>query len=161
MSFLKNLFSKPKAPVELPPEFLQSNPPDWLIEMKGHDVADDRRFSVRVELQNESREGVAHVVVLPAKEGEEPKSASGPLDRPEVDRLFVILGFSFPDDIHNIAADGAEGIPVSVSVHKHEPYELKTGECDLADWTDSRRARPAVVDVGMVLWELLKRLGGC
>src|SRR5438045_2688308 len=108
MNFLKRLFGHREKPQELPPEFLQENPPDWLIDLKGAALPHGNRFSIRVQILDTTRAGTVEVVMLPLKDGEEPKSASGALAQTEIDRLFVILGFSFPGDIANVPAQAID-----------------------------------------------------
>jgi hypothetical protein len=158
MNFLKRLSGHKESPPELPPEFLQENPPDWLIDLKGAGLPHGNRFSIRVQLSNAARGGTAEILVLPRKGGDEPKSASGALARSEIDRLFVILGFSFPGDIADVPAQVIDGMPVNISVHRHEPYCLAAGECNLAGWTDSRKPGPPVIEIGKILLEAQGRI---
>lgn len=159
MSFLKRLFGKQKeeAP-ELPPEFLQSEPPDWLLDLKGTGLPQSGSFSVRVQLWNGSRQGSADIIILPGEEGQEPQNATAPLLKSEIDRLFVVLGFSFPHDIESVVSTVKGGLPVTLSVHRHEPYAVKTTEYNLAGWIDSRQTRPAAVEIGWLLLEIQKRV---
>jgi len=158
MNFFKRLFGRKETPLELPPEFLQETPPDWLIDMKGAGLPHGNRFSIRVQLTDSARAGTAEILILPCSEGEEPKNASGALARSEVDRLFVTLGFSFPGDIGDVPAQVIDGIPVNISVHRHEPYSLAAGECNLAGWTDSRKSGPPVIEIGKILLEAQGRI---
>ena len=96
--------------------------------------------------------------MLPRKEGEEPKSASGALARLEIDRLFVILGFSFPGDIADVPAQVIDGMPVTISIHRHEPYSVAAGECNLAEWIDSKKSGPPVIEIAKILIEAQMRI---
>ncbi len=158
MNFLKRLFGHKETPPELPPEFLQENSPDWLIDMKGTGLPRGNRFSIRVQLSDAARTGTVEIVMLPRKEGEEPKSASGALARLEIDRLFVILGFSFPGDIGDVPAQVIDGLPVNISVHRHEPYSLAAGECNLAEWIDSKKSGPPIIEIAKILLEAQMRI---
>ena len=158
MNFLKRLFGRKEEPAELPPEFLQEDSPDWLIDMKGAALPHGSRFSIRVQILDATRAGTVEIIVLPRKEGEEPRSASGALAQTEIDRLFVILGFSFPGDIANVPALVIDGMPVSISIHRHEPYAMAAGECNLAGWTDSRKPGPPVIEIGKILLEARNRI---
>src|ERR1700722_20509572 len=119
MNFLKRLFGRKETPLELPPEFLQEEPPDWLIDMKGAALPHGNLFSIRVQISNATRVGMVEIVMLPRADGEEPKTASGALSQLEIDRMFVLLGFSFPGDIATVTAQVIEGIPVNISIHRH------------------------------------------
>ena len=158
MNFLKRLFGRKETPPELPPEFLQENSPDWLIDLKGAALPHGNRFSIRVQLSHAARAGTVEIVMLPRKEGEEPKSASGALARLEIDRLFVILGFSFPGDIADAPAQVIDGMPVTISIHRHEPYSVAAGECNLAEWMDSKKSGPPVIEIGKILLEAQMRI---
>jgi hypothetical protein len=79
MNFIKRLFGRKETPPELPPEFLQDDPPDWLIDLKGAALPHGNRFSIRVQILNATRTGTMEIVMLPRKDGEEPRSASGAL----------------------------------------------------------------------------------
>jgi len=158
MNLFKKIFSRRKeeAP-DLPPEFLQEAPPDWLIDAKGQELPHGNRFSIRVQLTNASRVGTVEIVILPLKENEQPKSAQTELRRQELDRLFVILGFSFPEEIGNVAPGEEVGIPVCISIHRREPYSTINAECDLASWLGTRNPGPPVVEIGRVLMEARER----
>jgi len=155
MNFLKRLFGKKDEPVELPPEFLGDNPPDWLIDLKGPGLAQGRAVSVRVQIHAANRTGSAEIVVLPEAEGGEPTSATVSLDKTEIDRLLVILGFSFPADFMDTGDSGEDG--ARVSIHRHEPYMVRNAVCNLAEWLDSRKPGPPVVEVGRILVEIQRR----
>jgi hypothetical protein len=158
MSLFKKLFSRRKkeAP-EPPPEFLQATPPDWLIEAKGQAGTDGDKFSIRLQLMDKSRTGNADVVQWPAEENQQPRTAQIELLRAEIDRLFVILGFSFPVDIHDINPGDHTGTPASITVHRREHYALKSGECDLAAWLHSKKSGPPIVEIGRVLMAVRER----
>jgi hypothetical protein len=158
MNFLKRLFGHKESPPELPPEFMQENPPDWLIDLKGAGLPHGNRFSIRVQLSDKARTGTAEILILPRKDGEEPKSANGALARSEVDRLFVILGFSFPGDIANVPAQVVDGMPLNISIHRHEPYAVAAGNCNLAGWMESRKPGPPVIEIGKILLEAQIRI---
>ncbi len=158
MNFLKRLFGRKEEPAELPPEFLQTRPPDWLIDMKGAALPHGSRFSIRVQISDATRAGTVEIVVLPRKDGGEPKSASGTLTQTEIDRLFVILGFSFPGDIANVPAQVIDGMPVNISIHRREPYAMAAGECNLAGWMDSRKSGPPVIEIGKIILEAQGRI---
>ena len=158
MNFLKRLFGKHKAePQELPPEFLQENPPDWLIDLKGQMPPEGRRFSVRVQLSETSRTGTAEILVLPRNDAEQPKSATAELNRVEIDRLLVILGFSFPEDITDVGAELTEGLRVDIAVHRREPYLLAVARCNLTGWLDSKKSGPPTIELGRILIEAQRR----
>src|ERR1700722_18653517 len=97
MNLFKKHFSRRKeeAP-DLPHEFLQETPPDWLIDARGQRLPHGNRFSMRVQLTQATRTGTVEIVILPLNESEQLKSAQTELQRQEIDRLFVILGFSSP-----------------------------------------------------------------
>jgi hypothetical protein len=159
MNFLKRLFGRHKSePQELPPEFLQENPPDWLIDFKGQSSPEGRRFSVRVQLSETSRVGVAEILILPRDDNGEPKSATGELNRVELDRLLVILGFSFPNDIADVGADLSEGLGANITVHRREPYTLVAARCNLAGWLDSKKSGPPAIELGRILMEAQRRI---
>src|ERR1700722_7874567 len=110
MSFLKKLFAKKTAePADVPPEFLQTDAPDWLIDLKGKPSPEGNAFSIRVQLFQSLRTGVAEILVLPRNEAGQPVPAATDLVRTEIDKLFVILGFSFPDDIASVASNAGDG----------------------------------------------------
>jgi hypothetical protein len=158
MNFLKRLFGKRKSePQELPPEFLQENPPDWLIDLKGQLLPDGRRFSVRVQLSETSRAGTAEIFVLPRNDTEQPKGASGELNRIEIDRLLVILGFSFPDDIADVAVELTEGLRANITVHRRGPYAQAVARCNLTGWLDSKKSGPPAIELGRILVEAHRR----
>ena len=96
--------------------------------------------------------------MLPRKDDEESKSASGKLLQTEIDRLLVILGFSFPGDITDVPAQVIDGMPVNISIHRHEPYSMAAGECNLAGWMDARKPGPPVIEIGKILLEAQQRI---
>ena len=76
MNFLKKLFSKKvEETPEAPPEFLQENPPDWLIDLKGQESPDGNSFSIRIQLFQTERSGTAEILVLPRDQFGEPRNA--------------------------------------------------------------------------------------
>ena len=104
-----------------------------------------------------SRTGIVEIVILPLNENKQPKSAQTELLRQEIDRLFVILGFSFPEDIDHVAPGEVEGVPVSITIHRREPYSCRCVECDLASWLGTRNPGPPVVEIGRVLMDAQER----
>jgi len=155
MNFFKWLFGRKEKAVEPPPEFFQENPPDWVIDLKGR--ADDGAFSARVQITLATRAGTAEVLVLPQNEGGEPKSATRALERTEIDRLLVVLGFSFPADITTVAGGTEEASRVNVTIHRREPLGEASAECDLTPWLESKKPGPPVVEIGRVLMEIKRR----
>src|SRR5579872_5614866 len=109
MNFFKRLFSRrQKKPLEIPLEFLQEAPSDWILQLNGRLSPEGNPVEIRVSLSEAGRTGTAQITSLPREEGQARKSARTELARPEIDRLLVILGFSFPEDITDVAAGGAE-----------------------------------------------------
>jgi hypothetical protein len=158
MNFLKRLFGGKEKPVELPPEFLQSDPPDWLVELRIGASPGTSAFSARAQIHETARTGTVEVVVLPSGPGAEPKHAATALLRVELDRLLVILGFSFPDDIASTTGGEGEGtMPATVAIHRREPFAVVEGECDLSRWLDSRKSGPPVVEVARILVQTRQR----
>ena len=158
MNFLKRLFGRQEAPVELPPEFLQDIAPDWLIDLKGQGPQ-GAPFSIRAQIVSAARTGTADITLLPGAQGGEAKSATVALEKTELDRLFVILGFSFPADIQDAPGGTEAGMPATVAIHRREPYTLATGQCQLAEWIDSRKPGPPLVEIARVLMEVQRRAG--
>ncbi len=158
MSLFKKLFSRRKkeAP-DLPPEFLQASPPDWLIDARGQTLSEGSRFSIRAQLTNATRVGIVEIVQWPAGGSEQPETAQIELLRTEIDRLFVVLGFSFPDDIGDVAPWEESGVPVSMTVHRREPYSFVSAGCDLASWLTTKKSGPPVVEIGRVLMDARNR----
>jgi hypothetical protein len=158
MSFFKRLFGRRKPePQELPPEFLQGNPPDWLIDLKGQLPPDGRRFSILVQLSETARTGTVEILILPRNDADQPKSATVELNRLEIDRLLVILGFSFPADITDVGADPSEGFCADIAVHRREPYMLAAARCNLTGWLDSKKSGPPAIEIGRILVEAQRR----
>lgn len=158
MNLLKKLFSKrTEEPADVPPEFLQQEPPDWLIDLKGQELPDGNTFSIRVQLFQSARTGTAEIVVLPHDQSGEPKSAAADLTRIEIDRLFVILGFAFPDEIATVPAADPDGLPVTISIYRQSPFTLRSAACNLAGWLDSRKSAPTAVEIGRILFETRTR----
>ena len=152
MSFLTRLFSKRKEKLDdLPPEFLQETPPDWFIDLKGQELAAGKRFSIRVQLFETARVGTAEILILPAQPGEQPKTADAQLARPEVDRLLVMLGFSFPQDISDTAVGEQTGLPVDILVYRRDPFSQVSAHCDLTGRLDSKTQMPPGVEIGKIL----------
>ena len=152
MGFFGKLFGQGKtAAVELPPEFLEDSPPDWLIELKGRELPHGAVFCVRARLSRTERTGSAEIFLLPQTDAESPKSATTELERLEIDRLLVILGFSFPVDIDDIPGETESGLPVSLTIHRLAPYAYRSATCNLAGWRDSKQPAPPVVEIGSIL----------
>lgn len=152
MGLLGKLFGKTKAAAEeLPPEFLEDSPPDWLIELKGREMPDGNVFSVRAQLGKVTRVGQADVFILPRTDAEVPRSASIDLEKLDIDRLLVILGFSFPADIDDIAGESDSGLPVNMTIHRLAPYAARSATCNLAGWRDSKQPAPPVVEIANIL----------
>ena len=152
MGLFGKLFSKGKTTAtELPPEFLEESPPDWLIDLKGQEMPDGNHFSIRAQLSKAARTGTAEILVLPRADGEAPKSATTELERLEIDKLLVILGFSFLSDFADVGGDMNAGLPVSITIHRLEPYAARSANCNLAGWRGSKQPAPPAVDIGIVL----------
>jgi hypothetical protein len=159
MNFLKKLVSKKvEETPEAPPEFLQENPPDWLIDLKGQEPPDGNHFSIRIQLFQTNRSGSAEILVLPRDQSGQPKNATTDLTRPELDRLFVILGFSFPDEIATVSTDAGDGLPITISIYRRNPFTHRAAGCDLAAWLDSRKSGPPVVEIGRIALESRQRI---
>jgi hypothetical protein len=157
MNFLKKLFAKkPEETAEVPPEFLQENPPEWVIILNGRELPDGGTLSIRAPLFQSQRDGVAEVTYLPGQGGQ-PQSGSAKFTRPEIDKLFVILGFSFPNEIATVAGPADEGMPVTVTIYRESPFYLQVADCNLAGWLDSRKSGPPVVEIGRILLETRSR----
>lgn len=158
MNFLKKLFAKKASELaDVPPEFLQENAPDWLIDLKGNEMPNGNTFSLRVQLYQSLRTGFAEILVLPREPGGQPTTASADLDRIDLDRILVILGFSFPGEIASIHADAADGLPVTVSVYRRHPFAFCLADCNLAAWLGSKQPAPAVVEIGRILLQIKAR----
>ncbi len=155
MNFLKRIFSKSKPEAELPelpPEFEQADPPDWLIDLKGASLAQGNRFSIRVQLTTATRRGTTDVVILPRKEGEHPISLTVLWNSHAVDKLFVILGFSFPEEIADVPASPADALPIDLTIHRREPYSLSAANCNLGGaWLGSKKSGPPAIEISRIL----------
>ncbi len=157
MNFLKKLFTKkPEETAEVPPEFLQENPPEWVIILNGRELPAGVTFSIRAPLFQADRHGAAEITNLPGNGGEA-QSATAKFSRPEMDRLLLILGFSFPAEIATVAGATEEGLPVTVTIYRETPFYLRTADCNLAGWIDSRQPAPPVVEIGRILMEARHR----
>lgn len=156
MRFLKWLFGRKEQPVELPPEFLQTAAPDWLIDLKVLRASSSARFSIRVQIFENTRKGTVDIFVLPHEQGGQPRSATVELERTDLDRLLVVLGFSFPKDFGTVS--GGEGMPVTMAIHRLEPYTVAAAALNLAGWLDSRKPGPPVVEIGRILIGLQRRV---
>lgn len=156
MNFFKRLFGgKEMAPAEPPPEFLQASPPDWVIDLKGRIEEGDPVFSIRAQIYQSARKGTAEVIILPREPGGEPRSATVELERLELDRLFVVLGFSFPADFASVA--GEAGAALKMMICRREPFVECAVDCDLSGWLDSRKSAPPVIEIGRIMLELQRR----
>ncbi len=151
MSFLGRLFKKKPEPPEPPPEFLQADPPDWLIDMKGQEFPAGGRFAMRVQVHESARVATVDVVHWPAAEGAEPVAHTASLARADLDRLLVVLGFSFPQDLADIPGPEDSGIPVTMTVYRREPLAAQSAGCNLSEWLDSRKSAPAVVELARLV----------
>ena len=147
-----------KAPVSLPPEFLEEAPPDWLIECRGRALPNGDAFSIRVILFQTSRTGSAEIVTVPREAGAQAPPAKADLERGEIDRLLVILGFSFPQDFAAVRSEIPDGLPVEIAIHRREPYSAAGGTCNLAPWLEAKKTGPPTVEVGRLLIELMRRV---
>jgi hypothetical protein len=158
MNFFSKLFAKkPAETAEVPPEFLQENPPEWVIILNGRQLPDGGGFSIRAPLFQSSRSGVAEITDLPATPGGEVRTISVDFTRPEIDRLFIILGFSFPKEFATVAGPADSGVPVTLTIYRESPFNLCTADCNLADWIESRKSGPPVVEIGRILIEARRR----
>lgn len=160
MNLFKWLFKKKPEPPEPPPEFLQAAAPDWLIEVKGRVFPAGGSFSIRAQVFAAARTATADMVVFAGEARGEPTSKTANLGRLDLDRLLVILGFSFPQDIAEIPGAREEGLPVTVTIFHRAPLAAQSASCNLADWLDSRKSAPPVVEIGRMLVELKRRTLG-
>lgn len=152
MSFLRKLFSKRTEPLpDIPPEFLQENAPDWLIELNGNDRANADAFSIRVQLFQSSRSAKAEILLFPKDQSGEAKKAPTTLSHPEINHLFVILGFSYPDEITDVPAESDDGLAATMSIYRQNPFTLRSANCNFAGWLDSRKSGPPAVEIGRIL----------
>lgn len=159
MNFLKRLFGKKEqVALELPLEFLQAEPPDWLLELKVTYQPDGRGFAVKAGLRAETRTGSVTVEIDVVTGGDAAQKAAGDLSQVEAGRLLVLLGFSFPDDIGFVGPEYTDGIPAKLSVHQREPYSLKEGDCNLMHWLNSKQSQPPTVEITKILVEVKNRL---
>jgi len=154
MSILNWLFKKKPELPEPPPEFLQADAPDWLVDIKGQEFPGGRRFSIRAQVHAAARTATADIVRWPATEGAEPVAHSANLPRADLDRLLVILGFSFPQDFVDIPGSEHEGISVNVTVFRRDPLAAQGAACNLSEWLDTRKSAPPVVEIGKMLWRI-------
>jgi hypothetical protein len=155
MNLFRWLFSKRKEPTfELPPEFLEEDPPDWVIVLEGSGLPLGEMGSFRVALSEASRTGTSKIRLGGMAQDER----IGPeLGGPETNRLFVILGFSFPTDITDVAANVKDGLPTRISIYRREPTAMKAVTCNMAGWVDSKKPGPPAVEIGRVLLELQRK----
>ena len=158
MNFLRKLFAKkPVETAEVPPEFLQENPPEWIIIMNGRELPNGGSFSIRAPLFQVERRGVAEIITLPSQVGGEGRTITVDFTRPEIDRLFIVLGFSFPKEFATVAGPTDSGVPVTITIYRETPFNLCACDCNLAGWIDSRKSGPPVIEIGRVLLEARRR----
>jgi hypothetical protein len=153
MNLFRWLFPRRKEPAfDLPPEFMEEDAPDWVIALEGKELPQGKEFSVRVLLSEASRTGTT-------KLGRGSVETAGPdLARPEIDRLLVILGFSFPDDITNVGAgETDDGLPVHITIYRQEPSAMRAATCNMAGWVDSKKSGPPAIEIGRALLEVQRR----
>jgi len=159
MNFFKRLFGKKeKFSLEVPIEFLQASPPDWLLELKVKIMPRGGAFTVKVWLRAETRIGNASVEIEPTNGQAATQTATADLGQVEAVRLLVLLGFSFPDDIASVGGPVMDGIPATLSVHRREPYCLKEGSCNLMNWLDSKKSQPPTVEIAAMLLNVKDRV---
>jgi hypothetical protein len=159
MNFFKRLFGKKeKFSLEVPIEFLQAEPPDWLLELKVRFQPHGGALTVRAVLQSEAKTGSAAFEIQPLAGKGALQTASADLAQIEAGRLLVLLGFSFPDDIASVGGPVIDGIPATLSVHRREPYCLKEGSCNLMNWLDSKKSQPPTVEIAMMLLGVKNRV---
>jgi hypothetical protein len=159
MNFFKRLFGKKeKVALELPLEFLQADPPDWLLELKVTFLPRGGAFTVRTALQAEAKAGNAAFEIEPPAGKGAAQTASMDLTQIEAGRLLVLLGFSFPDDITDVGSPVIDGVPAKLSVHRREPYHLQEGNCNLMNWLDSKKSQPPTVEIAMLLLDVKNRV---
>ncbi|MDB6124078.1 MAG: hypothetical protein JWQ71_3071 [Pedosphaera sp.] len=154
MNFLKRLFSKKAQLPEQPAEFTQEDAPDWLIELKGESLPDGNTSDVRLSLFDSNQTGSAQIIIRSG--GELKQSNQVDLAKLEFDRLKVILGFFFPDDIAD-ASVGASNQLVTISIYRREPYAVAVGKCDLTDWLNSKKSGPPIIEIGKLLIGVQRR----
>jgi hypothetical protein len=156
MNFFKRLFGgKETASSEPPPEFLQASAPDWVIDLKGRMAEMSPVFSIRAQVYQSPRKGAAEIIILPREPDGEPRSAAVELERLELDRLFVVLGFSFPEDFASVT--GEKGTALKMMIYRRGPYTERAVDCDLSGWLDSRKSAPPVMEIGRIMLELRRR----
>jgi hypothetical protein len=155
MNFFKRLFSRKAEPAAAPPEFSREDAPDWLIELKGESLPNGNTAEVRLSLFEAGHNGSAQIIIRSG--GELKQSDQLDLTRQEFDRLKVILGFSFPDDIAD-ASVGSSGQVMTISIHRRDPYALAAGKCDLTGWLDSKKTCPPIIEIGKLLTGLQRQI---
>ncbi|EEF59391.1 hypothetical protein [Pedosphaera parvula] len=153
MSFLKRLFSKPTEQPEQPSEFFREDAPEWLITLT-EDLADGSSIEVRLSLFASTRSGSAQVITRSG--GELKQSVQVDATRQEFDRLMVILGFSFPNEVNPVPA-GTDEAFVTITVCKREPFFRRGGKCNLNGWLDSRKPGPPLIEIGMIVTGIKRR----
>ena len=157
MNLFKWLFSKRKEPTfDLPPEFLEDEAADWVIVLEGKGLPHRTGFSIRVSLSESSRTGTLSIMGGSAGQGQ-PATGGPNLERTEIDRLLVTLGFSFPQDITAPSVQSLDGLPVRLFVYRREPSAMKVAACNLAGWIDSKKPGPPVIEISRVLLGIQRR----
>ena len=159
MNLFKWLFGKKeKVALELPHEFLQADPPDWLLELKANELPHGEAFGVKVQLLAETRSGSATITVHPQIGEGAAQTATSDLTQIEGGRLMVLLGFSFPNDIGDVGAPVTEGVAANLTIHQREPYVIREGACNLASWLGSKKSQPPTVEIAMMLLGMKERI---
>jgi len=159
MSFFSWIFQRKTPALEPPPEFLEPDPPDWLLELNGLSVSARRNFSIRAPIWREKRVGRAEIILLPIDPQSEPGRAGAELDRIDLDRLLVLLGFSFPGDIADAAGAEDTGLPVRLTIFRHQPLESRSARCNLANWLQIRQtAPPPGIELSKILFLAANRM---
>jgi len=158
MSLLRKLFGGRKAvPEERPPEFLVPSPPDWLIAVEGRWLPQRKILSVRAQLTEASRKAAAEVTIGSRDPGAPVERAAGQLERTEIDRLLVILGMSFPNDITSLSVEIVEGLPLNIVIYRREPFTKLEAHCNLTGWFEIKRTPPPVVEISKILISFQRR----
>ena len=134
---------------------MQVDPPDWLIDMQGASLGHGNHFSIRIQLVDATRKGTADIVILLHEEGELPRSATMDLPQLVADKLFVTLGFSFPDDIGSLPMPTQEILPIDLTIHRREPHVLVSARFDLGGvWLETKKSGPPVIEISRLLLPL-------
>ena len=122
-------------------------------------MPDGRNFSIRALIFSETRTGLAQIRNGGSGQSATPDGALVNLERVELDRLLIILGFVFPGEITTVSSDAAEGVPVSLSIYRRIPLAHRAADCNLAGWLNSRKSAPPVIEIGCLLMNLRARAG--